>query len=551
VKQLATNIALVTSIAGALHAAARAQGAIADEVLAPTLTSSEQFFDVEPSFGYAIAVEAGRMFVGGPNWNEGLAGDQSGIVFHHLRAADGSWPYVLRATGSGTQGFGHAVDLEGATVAVSGYRSLELGWIQIAVEVPGTGWPTVATFDRASVGASRRFGASLDLEGDWIAVGAPGVIGSGVSDRGNVTLLRRDGAGTWSFFATILPPFDTDVGFGADVALDGDTLLVCDEYSVGGTTPSTASGAVHVHRRAANDVWSYEATLDDDTIVPLSLNHARVAIDQDRVVVGAPRQLTGPFLSGLSGMVYEWRRDTNGTWTLVSQIAPPTPTLSYRFGADVALRGNRLAVLSEGETILGPISNGRRSIDLFERDDSGTWHHVVRCTTPLVAQPTASSVGDVELSDDQVFFANPGDDGGRVHVVDLGTLYRGSGTLDLSSGGTHPLYLRAGADHAGDLFVVLGTASGTAPGIDIGVGTLPLVFDAYTQFLVDNGGAALVAPWVGLLDVHGRSDALVALPSDTNAAFAGITLHHAFVAFDAVTLAPTLVSNAVAVELVP
>ena len=80
---------------------------------------------------------------------------------------------------------------------------------------------------------------------------------------------------------------------------------------------------------------------------------------------------------------------------------------------------------------------------------------------------------------------------------------------------------------------------------------LPLEIDAYSFLLLDLSVAPPLTPSVGLLDAQGRGNVAFTLaPGATNPSFAGLTVHHAFVAFD-FFFAPLFVSNAVPVELVP
>ena len=78
--------------------------------------------------------------------------------------------------------------------------------------------------------------------------------------------------------------------------------------------------------------------------------------------------------------------------------------------------------------------------------------------------------------------------------------------------------------------------------------TVPLVYDAYTDLTLALA-APLTAP-IGILDVDGHGFCRFVLPGGTSPSFAGVVLHHAFVAVHPVTF-ELLVSNAVRVGLVP
>jgi hypothetical protein len=102
--------------------------------------------------------------------------------------------------------------------------------------------------------------------------------------------------------------------------------------------------------------------------------------------------------------------------------------------------------------------------------------------------------------------------------------------------------LDAGVSHAGGLYVVLGSAAGTSPGLPFGPITVPLNFDTYFNVLLASPGSLIVGS-VGLLDASGQATASFFLPSNVGSNFVGLQLDHAFVAFDAQLTGPQFVSN--------
>ncbi len=103
--------------------------------------------------------------------------------------------------------------------------------------------------------------------------------------------------------------------------------------------------------------------------------------------------------------------------------------------------------------------------------------------------------------------------------------------LDIVTGGTLNLSLDAGAQNGSTFYWVLGSISGTSPGIDLGAaGILPLNFDAYMQ-LTFKPANQLFQNWAGNWDTDGRATAALLLPSGTHPAFSGVTVDHAFFSF--------------------
>ena len=116
-------------------------------------------------------------------------------------------------------------------------------------------------------------------------------------------------------------------------------------------------------------------------------------------------------------------------------------------------------------------------------------------------------------------------------------------------GGVHSLRIHLGAAHAGELYLILGSVTGTVPGTPLAGTLLPLNVDAWFLFTLTNPDGSVTENTLGLLDANGRADAQLNLPPFP----LGLptTAWHAAVVIDPVTKAVTAVTNAVTVDLVP
>lgn len=126
------------------------------------------------------------------------------------------------------------------------------------------------------------------------------------------------------------------------------------------------------------------------------------------------------------------------------------------------------------------------------------------------------------------------------------------GAISLGQGGGVPFALDAGTDNAGDLYLMLGSLSGSSPGIPIDGIVLPLVQDAYTLFSLQSANLPPFANSLGFLDACGRSNAALTLPGGLSPALAGTVAQHAFFTLDSTggTFAPVFASNAVPFQFV-
>lgn len=161
-------------------------------------------------------------------------------------------------------------------------------------------------------------GAAVDIEGDLLAIGEPRASVGGVV-AGAVRLYHRTG-NAWTLEQRITPPRALPLaGFGSAVALDGDRLYV-------GAPAEGGAGAVDVFRKSG-DAWLLEQTMPG---APGSFLGTRLAASQGVIAIAAPGE----------NSVYVIDADAR---TLVNIVTSPGGLLS-NFGADIAIDAGLLVV---------------------------------------------------------------------------------------------------------------------------------------------------------------------------------------------------------------
>jgi glucose/arabinose dehydrogenase len=101
--------------------------------------------------------------------------------------------------------------------------------------------------------------------------------------------------------------------------------------------------------------------------------------------------------------------------------------------------------------------------------------------------------------------------------------------LSLASGGEVHFTLAAGAPLAGLPYLLLGSLSGTAPGIGVGLTTLPLQPDAYFLTTLSAPNSTFLPQSLGLLDAEGGATCSFLLPPGLSPSLQGAKVWHAFV----------------------
>jgi hypothetical protein len=119
-------------------------------------------------------------------------------------------------------------------------------------------------------------------------------------------------------------------------------------------------------------------------------------------------------------------------------------------------------------------------------------------------------------------------------------LVSGPPELKLFQGEALQLRLNASVAAAGDTYLLLGSLSGTSPGLMVGAVSLPLNLDAYFLQMLTTPNSLLHGGSLGLLDAQGRASTAFVLPAGLSPALTGMTLHHAYIGFNSLGVISTI-----------
>lgn len=135
-------------------------------------------------------------------------------------------------------------------------------------------------------------------------------------------------------------------------------------------------------------------------------------------------------------------------------------------------------------------------------------------------------------------------DGARMQI--------GPQALSVSSGGRSFVALDLPPERAGEIYLVLGSATGASRGIALGGGlVLALVHDFYTDFTVVGANSQFFPNSYAPLDPAGDGESAVVLPPGTDPALVGLPFCYAALVVDPATGATTAITQTVDFALVP
>ncbi len=360
-------------------------------------------------FGTSVALQGNTLAVGAVGANQG-----QGAVYVFTRT-DFRWSaagIITAAHGDPGDWFGASVALSGNSLAVGApfegsdatgaygdelnNRATHAGAVYV-FETDGTAWSQQAYLKAHQTHADDLFGSRVTLDGDTLAIGAPGAS----SNAGGVTVYTRTGS-TWSYFADVTANRSAaGDAFGSSLALSGDSLVVgapgerSAATGVGGNDADTSApgaGSAYVFLRQSAS-WAQQGYLKaSNSRSNAGFGHS-VAIDGDTVAVGAWGEsskatdvngdATDVSLPG-AGAAYLFTRSL-GVWAADAYVKAHVPRAGAQFGVTLALVKDTLVVGANHDDSAGHdvgastsgVSTDSGAVSLYRREPLG-WRHVAQ-----------------------------------------------------------------------------------------------------------------------------------------------------------------------------
>jgi Ca2+-binding RTX toxin-like protein len=348
----------------------------------------------DSQFGSSVAISNDWLVVGAP-WDNGTDGSVS--VYEPDGA--GGWSHVQLLTGEDDGGqFGHAVALSGDRIVVgapnvpSGEGALP--GAAYLFEFDGTGW-SGGKLPASDLEAGDRLGISVAIDDGVVVVGVSGNPRN--VDPGAAFIYELSG-GAWIEVASASGEAD-GVEFGHSVGVSGDRVVVGARFD--GQFPNGNAGSVYVFERDPGGGWDQGSKVVADDFSAGDFFGSSVAIEGDRIVVGAPSDDNGSGSVG-PGSIYILDADGAGGWSQVELRA-----------SDVLARDNfgHSAAVSAGRVVAGAPEHGSSSSGsgyLFEQNESGGWVET-EALYDDVPNPSETFGSAVDMSDTQLAVGIPQD----------------------------------------------------------------------------------------------------------------------------------------------
>lgn len=314
-------------------------------------------------FGARVDLDGPRLLVGAPG-NGGL-GANSGAAYVFERST-GQWiesAKLLPSDGGPGVAFGSAVAIDGRFAVVGAPGRLIDPAIPGAIYVyedSSGGWQEVAKVLPEDWDPLGRFGFSVAIEGEWIAVGA---LGANNNFKGAAYVFERSGQ-SWrqrrKFVAFDGKPND-GFGWSVDLAPRADSVVVGAPFHGGLGHLDTDAGAAYLFARQGAS-WALARELVGTQGYQQRLMGISVDLEGDVVALGS--------LDTFDPVgVWIFRRLPDGSWPAVQDELVVGGSAAQYFGQPAALREDTLAVGAIGDDLAAPDAG---SVWFFDWAEIGT-----------------------------------------------------------------------------------------------------------------------------------------------------------------------------------
>jgi len=300
--------------------------------------------------------------------------------------------------------FGSAVAIDGVTAVIGAPGvddvDTDAGAVYVFDRSPNGSWAEDIKLTAPDGMMGDAFGASVAIDGDLLAIGAPFADSSAASQSGATYIFRRDQFGDWSFEVK-LGPSDGETGdeFGASIAVESMTVAVGAPMSDEG---GADSGSVYVFTPDLTEQWVELAELASDDLNAGDGLGESVWIENGQVLAGAPNAL-GFAVAG-AGAAYLFADDIGGVWSQAAKFTANEEAAGDGFGAAVARVGRFTAIGA-------PTTDDGGAVYYHAQDPSTlTWAQSDRFN-PVSVNPGDSLGMSVSMHDRVALAGAPGDDG--------------------------------------------------------------------------------------------------------------------------------------------
>jgi len=326
-------------------------------------------------FGEAVSLSDDWLAVGVPH-----AETQGAVDLYRFDRALRYWEKSARLTPDGAVSgglqirFGAALRIEAGTLIIGAPGDAGSGAVYLFERGEGAEWSQTDRILAPDAQPGAQFGASVGLNQNLAAIGAPGHPSGAAVNAGRAYVIHRNPEGAWTPPSQLLgyAPVGGD-RFGESVSVSTMRVAVGAPKGQFGVSPVDA-GICSVHQ-VGLDFGGTPITLSSTVLIDANpgVNEnfgSSVALQGLSLLVGSPGK------NASAGAVSRFQL-TGGNWLWQGLMLAPSPQAGALFGAAIAFSGDTLAIGAPGFDETALLTNVGAAY-LFDRSPAGDWQFLSR-----------------------------------------------------------------------------------------------------------------------------------------------------------------------------
>jgi hypothetical protein len=354
------------------------------------------------NFGLSVSLY-GDFVVVGADSIDSYAG--AGYLFERNQGGMDQWELLEKITGDDTTDsdrFGGDVAMNADNLLIGADGVVSQTGAAYLFTRKGAGWEELERPNASDLASGDRFGASLATRGSMLVIGSP----DDNTLTGAVYVFERNesGADSWDQVKKITAhdaaAYDN---FGASVDIDGDTIAV---GAPGDDDGGESSGSVYIFERnqGGMDEWGVLNKLTASDAGSSDMFGISVSIDRGRVLVGASHG------DGTQGAAYLFERNYGGAdaWGQVARMTASDGDVNHYFGNAVDLDNDTAVIGSYWDDSNG-LEAGAAYIFVRNTSIPDDWDQIQK-VTPVDAGAGDEFGTSVGIHGQYVIIGAPGND---------------------------------------------------------------------------------------------------------------------------------------------
>ncbi|MBC7849889.1 MAG: FG-GAP repeat protein [Chitinophagaceae bacterium] len=304
-------------------------------VLVPRMTTAQRKAISNPEPGLLVFdTDKRNLFIyQSPGWGQ----------LSFINSEDGKPVPYAPIDGKAGSYFGNTVSMSGdyAAVGASSYKNAldqSTGAVYIFHRINGA-WTQEAVITASDGASADYFGGSVDINGDYVAIGAPGDK-NGTIEQGSAYVFFRNGTNWIQQTKVVAADGAALDAFGNSVAIDGIYLLVGSPHDDIGALQNQGSG--YLYTRSAVS-WSFTKKFTANDGLANDTYGTRVCLSGETAMISSP---SDDVSAGSTGSVYVYNSFSIPAWSHLQKIVSPPENTSTSFASHFTLSDDTVVVAS-------------------------------------------------------------------------------------------------------------------------------------------------------------------------------------------------------------